>query len=406
MINLFFLIRRSLDDSVKNFLFPYLPFPLSSNEDSVCLERVIDWIEQSVIHGKGGSSSHYDLLRGDWTEPFPETTGYLIPTLYDYAHFSGNNRYIELATGLADWLIKVQLPNGGCIQGNYNPKDNKQAAIIFNTGQNIFGFARAYKETGKLGYLERAKRAGDLIINSVDENKIWNKNLHRGLKHTINSRTSWALLELYQIIPNPQYREVAIENLNWTIEQQTSNGWFRNGASRMHGLPNTHFLSYTCEGLIQSYNYLKDPKYLKAATLTTDKMFRIFESRKVLYTFWDDKWKNHGKYLRGSKGKFICLTGSIQISMVWMWLFEMTNDVRYLNAAFKMLDFVKTAQNINTDNTGIKGGIPGSFPIYGSYSTLKYPNWAAKFFADALMMKIDFTRKINENNCSLTLPFD
>ena len=38
-------------------------------------------------------------------------------------------------------------------------------------------------------------------------------------------------------------------------------------------------------------------------------------------------------------------------------------------------------------NPGINGGIPGSFPIWGKYITNTIPNWAAKYFIDALMAK-------------------
>ena len=34
----------------------------------------------------------------------------------------------------------------------------------------------------------------------------------------------------------------------------------------------------------------------------------------------------------------------------------------------------------------LRGGIAGSAPIWGDYSRFEFPNWAAKFFADALMM--------------------
>ena len=34
----------------------------------------------------------------------------------------------------------------------------------------------------------------------------------------------------------------------------------------------------------------------------------------------------------------------------------------------------------------IRGGIKGSFPIDGQYGQYEYLNWAAKFFADALMI--------------------
>jgi len=37
----------------------------------------------------------------------------------------------------------------------------------------------------------------------------------------------------------------------------------------------------------------------------------------------------------------------------------------------------------------IHGALPGSFPIFGRYAPLQYPNWATKFLADALMLYDD-----------------
>jgi len=37
----------------------------------------------------------------------------------------------------------------------------------------------------------------------------------------------------------------------------------------------------------------------------------------------------------------------------------------------------------------VRGGIAGSWPIWGAYSRFEFPNWAAKFFADALMLNMD-----------------
>jgi hypothetical protein len=33
------------------------------------------------------------------------------------------------------------------------------------------------------------------------------------------------------------------------------------------------------------------------------------------------------------------------------------------------------------------GAIPGSFPIWGRYEPFAFPNWATKFFCDALMIE-------------------
>jgi hypothetical protein len=58
-----------------------------------------------------------------------------------------------------------------------------------------------------------------------------------------------------------------------------------------------------------------------------------------------------------------------------------------VNAAFKAIDEVKRAQTLAHTNGGIRGGIPGSWPIGGEYVQFALPNWAAKFFIDALCAK-------------------
>ncbi len=397
MINPVRILFEVANDTLKKFTFSFLPFPLKTDDDEIHLKETICWLENAIKNGKGGVSSHYSLLKGKWLNPFPETTGYIIPTLFDYRNFTGEKKYFDLAVKLTDWLCDVQLDNGGCMQGSYDEKKGKTKPIVFNTGQNLLGFIRAFQETKNEKFLNAAVKAGDFLVNSTDENGVWDKNLHRGLKHTINTRTCWALLELNKICQNRDYYSAAISNLEWTLEQQTYNGWFKHGSSRPEGFPNTHFLSYTCEGLILSYRILKEKKYLQAAEKTAGRLMRIFENRKMLYSFWDENWKNRGRYFKNMNGNYICVTGNIQISIVWMWLFEETGDHRYLNAAFKMLDYMKTIQNIHSGNEGIRGGIKGSLPVYGAYATMSYPNWAAKFLADALMLKISLTKKLKED---------
>jgi len=37
----------------------------------------------------------------------------------------------------------------------------------------------------------------------------------------------------------------------------------------------------------------------------------------------------------------------------------------------------------------VRGGMPGSNPRSGGYMKHRYPNWAAKFFMDALMLQLE-----------------
>jgi len=62
-----------------------------------------------------------------------------------------------------------------------------------------------------------------------------------------------------------------------------------------------------------------------------------------------------------------------------------TGDVALVNTGLKMVDWLKQRQALDNVEAGIRGGLPGAWPIDGGYSIYSYVNWAAKYFADALV---------------------
>jgi hypothetical protein len=102
-----------------------------------------------------------------------------------------------------------------------------------------------------------------------------------------------------------------------------------------------------------------------------------YEIRRFMAGQFDRHWKGAASYR--------CLTGNAQTAFSWLRLYELTQDARLLNGALKLNDEVKSTQDLKSHNPGIRGGIKGSHPIWGRYIHFSYPNWAAKFFADALM---------------------
>ena len=84
--------------------------------------------------------------------------------------------------------------------------------------------------------------------------------------------------------------------------------------------------------------------------------------------------------------KWSCLTGDCQLGINWGRLFQITGDARYRDATTRILGFVKKTQLLAAKEEAVIGGIKGSHPINGGYHPWQYPNWATKFYADALMM--------------------
>jgi hypothetical protein len=75
------------------------------------------------------------------------------------------------------------------------------------------------------------------------------------------------------------------------------------------------------------------------------------------------------------------------MTLIWFRLHGLLRNLRLVNAALKAIDLVKLAQPRGNPNPSLFGGIPGSDPVHGSYIEGAVPNWAAKYFIEALLEK-------------------
>ena len=81
-----------------------------------------------------------------------------------------------------------------------------------------------------------------------------------------------------------------------------------------------------------------------------------------------------------------CLTGCAQLATVLLRTSNHLGDHDLDRAARRILAFVKTTQNLETSNEGLRGRIKGSVPFDGDYGKYQTLNWATKFFVDGLLL--------------------
>jgi hypothetical protein len=89
-----------------------------------------------------------------------------------------------------------------------------------------------------------------------------------------------------------------------------------------------------------------------------------------------------------SRVQYACLTGVAQMALCWLRLDQETGSTEFRSHAGKATAYVKRQQHLADNDPVVRGGIAGSAPIWGRYSMFEYPNWAVKFFADALMIEM------------------
>jgi len=366
----FYLLKEIIKDSlnIKN--------SVSDNEKHI--SAAINWLLNAQKATKdGGVSAMYSLYQG-WHASYSETTGYIISTMFNYYNKTKDEKIKEAAIKMTDWELTKQMPNGAFPGG---ARENKEFPIVFNTGQVTFGMVRAYQETKNQKYKKAAIRAAYWLVKIQNKNGCWDKFTYLKQAHTYNTRTAWALLRVHEITKNIKYKKAAIKNIEWSLKQQLENSWFIHNAFHENQEPLLHTIAYSIRGVLEAGIYLKNKKYINAAKKSADVLLKKQRRDGSLPGSFDKNWN--------SSFSWSCLTGNSQTSVIWLILYNITKDKKYITAAKKINHYMKSTQNIKTNNLKIKGAIKGAYPIYGWYAPFCYPNWAAKFFIDSLMLDDD-----------------
>jgi len=339
------------------------------------LSAALDWLVAAwTATGRQGISAGFSLLYG-WGAAYPETTGYLIPTLYDAASLTGRPDLAGMATSLAEWEIKHQHPSGG-IRGYPAGQGDP---VAFDTGQVLFGLLDVYRATGRNELLESADRAGRFLLCSQDENGAFSSNVYMRTPHAYDVRISWALLLLSAATGEARYREAAERNLDWTLQLRLGNDLFaQNGF--LAGQPViTHLLAYTLEGLLECGALLGREDAVQTVHRVLAKLLELIERHGRPAGSYREDWS--GDYT------WSCLAGECQLAIVFRKACRTASESsRYLQSSGQLLEAVRRTQILTTGHSGIRGGIKGSDPIWGPYEKYTILNWATKFFVDALLL--------------------
>jgi hypothetical protein len=301
--------------------------------------------------------------------------------MFDYARASARDDLFARAVRMADWECDVQMPNGAVQGGTVN---EPPSPAVFNTGQVIFGWVRAFKETSNERYLHSAIKAGDFLLSCQDADGAWRKQLSKFASQTMpfyiyNARTAWALLQLAETSGNRVYRDAAVRNINFALGEQLPNGWFKNNCLNDPDRPLLHTIAYTLEGVVEAGISLGEATYITAVRKAADELLATQQRDGRLAGRFDRRWDAAANYS--------CLTGNAQMGIVWGRLYQATGDDRYLTGMRKSNEFLRKCQWMGTGNPDLDGGISGSFPLHGQYGRFEILNWAVKFFVDSVSLE-------------------
>ncbi|PWG62678.1 prenyltransferase/squalene oxidase repeat-containing protein [Sediminicurvatus halobius] len=340
----------------------------------------IQWLERAQDRREGqpdagGVSAGWSFEDG-WLPSYPETSGYIVETFLAAARSLERPSLVDRAQRILDWELGLQLPDGA-FPGHFGEAGSRP--VIFNTGQIMHGLIAGYGQLGRPECLAAAVRAGRWMLAQQDADGCWRRSVHNGIPHTYNTRAAWALLRTGLLADEPMLVRAARANLDWALTQQDADGWFRNNAFREGEPPFTHTIAYAARGLLESGLLLGESRYVVAAERTARALAGQQRADGFLAGAFAAGWVGEGR-------RYCCLTGLAQTALIWQRLAQTPTGHDLAEHAERAIAYLKRQHRRRGDGAPDDGGIAGSAPIWGRYSRFEYPNWAAKFFADALLV--------------------
>ncbi|HXD21800.1 MAG TPA: hypothetical protein VN613_00470 [Gemmatimonadaceae bacterium] len=348
------------------------------------LGPAVDWLCRAQdATGSGGIARGYSLVwspyfqtRG-WEPAYPETTGYIVPTLMAAARVLHRDELLDRALRAAKWECEIQMPSGA-IQGGVLGQEVSPA--IFNTGQVIFGWLAAYQCTGTAKFAAAAERAATYLASRLHTDGIWHRDQSQFARKgasLYNARTAWAMAEAGVRLENTALTAAASRSLHAIAQRQLQSSWFPDCCLTDPERPLLHTLAYAIRGLLEGGRVLGDPALVDHASAAAAAIAaEVDEAGRLPGRFGED-WR--------PAARWSCLTGEAQMAGIWIRLYEITGEPYWLEPVPRVLQHLKSTQNREADDPGLRGGIKGSDPLGGEYGPYEVLSWATKFFVDALV---------------------
>ncbi len=382
--------------SIKNKFTPEAPLPLGAMSEREADQRGLpvqdpgieavlaactDWLCAAQDHSAtadGGVARDFSLIKG-WATSYPETTGYIVPTMIELARRQQSAGLHQRARRMLDWFVAIQFAEGGFQGGRID--STPRVPVTFNTGQILLGLAAGAKEYGDQKYIDAMHRAAAWLRDSLDADGCWRKHptpFAQPGEKAYETHVSWGLFAAERVAPGHGYGDAGLRQVAWALTKQQPNGWFTSNCLNDPVHPLSHTIGYVLRGVLEGYLLSQRPELLAAAVRTGDALAEATGADGFLPGRMDSQWR--------PAVDFACLTGSVQNAHCLFLLFQLTGQQRYFDAGQRLNQYVRRTIKVDGPKE-TRGAVKGSFPVDGAYGKYEYLNWAVKFCIDANLLE-------------------
>jgi hypothetical protein len=343
------------------------------------VRETINWLKRAQDAGVDRGVSYGVFFGDDFDVSYPETTGYICSSFVEQERLSCDSELLKRAIEMGDWEIAVQLPEGAAMGGKFN---TAPTPAVFNTGMVLLGWSALVSRTGEQRFRTAAARASEWLLSAQEPDGRWVRGNSRYAKSEgtlYNVMAAWGLCEIGVVLGEDRYVQAAIRNAEYCLSRQYPNGWLPDCCLTNVEEPLLHTLAYSMQGLLGIGRLVGRDDLTAGAQKLADAQLRIMSPEGFL--------PGRQRHDFTAAADWCCLTGSAQTSAVWSQLYLLTHDEKYRTAVEIVNRYLMARHDIRNADLRLRGGLPGSWPVWGAYGRLQILNWATKFLLDALTLQ-------------------
>lgn len=348
------------------------------------LDGAMQWLKRAQDAGTDRGVSYGVPFGRNFDVSYPETTGYICQTFVEQAQLTGDAELLERACAMGDWEIAIQLPDGAVMGGKVT---TQPTPAVFNTGMVLLGWSALINQTGQERFRRAAQRAGDWLVSMQEADGRWvrGNSIFAAPESTLyNVKAAWGLCEAGVALGEKRFIDAALRNAEYCLSRQKQNGWLPDCCLSDPNAPLLHTLAYSMQGLIGIGTLTGRDDLVAGARLLADAELQAMGA---------DGFIAGQQYADFSPAvTWCCLTGSAQTSAVWSELFLLTQQEKYRVGVRKLNRYLMARHDIRNRDLRLRGGVPGSWPVWGDYGRLQILNWATKFLVDALSLELRISK--------------
>lgn len=348
----------------------------ASDFDKVSVE-VLSWVHRAQnASGNGGISARYNLRSGAWQAPYPETSGYLIPTLMRWSEEVSSKETSEVASRVGAFLLDLQEEDGSvnCRRSGSEGSQGPALKIAFDLGAILSGFCELGRKD--LKFLVGAERLANYLKSNQAADGSWPNHSYFPYFGAHNSLTGLSLLRAGRLLGRRDLERCGVKTLESLSGHFKPNG-FITGTSFTENSEDSSFIHpfcYAVEGFQSAEDFGHDFRNVYHAALWA--IPQLMRQSALLPSHFNKDLKK--------KSRFSALTGTAQAALVLL----RSDESELVGKGHQLFENLASTVDLYSNNDGVRGGIQSSWPIAGGYGRFTFNNWGAKYFLDcALQLK-------------------